>query len=625
MTGAAVAIAAGRSPRDEVATAPGGAPTPLSLPMPPPIRIEDPAILYLVAAGFLLSLVSIGYVFRRFSANARDYFCANGQAKWWLVGGSVFMQSFSAWTFTGAAGAAYSAGWSLVVMYGAGVVASTVTALTVAPWFRRLRVTTPADAIRLRYGPGMEQLYSYLQLVAGLLFSSMQLLSLAIFTSALLGFPVWAVTLALGTVVLFYTVLSGAWAVLAADFVQSMVLVPVTVLLTWECLHRMGGFDGLLAHISAAGLSAQYAPFKSLKTIAAIPGIEAGYFSLGFFFAWHLNTTIQTNSLMNCGKYLTVKDDREARKAAALTAALSFVAMLVFFVPPITARLLIPGDIAALGLSRPAEGAYAAIAMHLLPTGLVALVLVAMCAATMSSLDGGLTGLAAIVTENAYPAICRRLRRRPREGAARLRLGRVVNLACAGTVISLTLLLARAESSRGVFGLGLDIIAIVLAPVALPMALGLWVRRVPAGTPAFTIGCGLAVAVAVAFLPQRLGAAPWLYHERILTVIAAGTVAFFASRAWNRGLDEETARRDAAFFALRDRPVDFAVEIGVGNDARQMRILGSFAGVLALAFLLLLFPRSSRGFAPEFIVLAGTSVLIGATLHVMARRLERNR
>jgi hypothetical protein len=43
----------------------------------------------------------VGLVFRRFSHNSRDYFCAGGQATWWLVGGSFFMQGFSAWTFTG--------------------------------------------------------------------------------------------------------------------------------------------------------------------------------------------------------------------------------------------------------------------------------------------------------------------------------------------------------------------------------------------------------------------------------------------------------------------------------------------------------------------------------------------
>lgn len=586
------------------------------------LQIRDTPLIYLIAAGFLLVLVSIGFVFRRFSRDARDYFCANGQAKWWLVGGSVFMQSFSAWTFTGAASAAYAVGWSVVVMYGAGVVASTVSAFSTAAWFRRLRVTTPADAIRLRYGPGMEQFYSYLQLIAGLLFSSTQLLALAIFTSALLGFPVWMIVLVLGIVVLFYTVLSGAWAVLAADFVQALVLVPVTILLTCVCLHQVGGLSGLFERIAAANLQEPYAAFKSAETLAAIPGISTGYFTIGFFIAWYLNTAIQTNSLMNCSKYLTVKDDREARRAALLTAVLTIVAMLFFFIPPISARLLIPEEIAAMALRHPAEGAYAGIAMHVLPPGLVGLVLVAMCAATMSSLDGGLTGLAAVVTQNAYPTFCRWLGLKPAEGAARLRLGRTVTLGCAATVIAVTLGLARAGGAGGVFGLVLEIIAILLAPVALPMVLGLWVRRVPWWTPVATIVAGLAAALAVAFLPELLGTTAWLYHERVFTVAGTGLVVFFASRHWSGALDPETIERERHFFALRDRPVNFAQEVGRGNDSRQMSIMGLFAWALTLAFLLLTLPRSSAGHSIKFIILAVTSAVIGFALQWRARRHE---
>jgi hypothetical protein len=154
----------------------------------------------------------------------------------------------------------------------------------------------------------------------------------------------------------------------------------------------------------------------------------------------------------------------------------------------------------------------------------------------------------------------------------------------------------------------------------LPMALGLWVRRVPWWTPAFTIVCGLVASLSAAFLPQLLGAAPWFYHERIFAVVGTGLIAFFASRHWGGALDPETAAREEQFFALRNRPVDFAHEVGVGNDARQIKIIALFAWALALAFLLLTLPRSSQGHGLKFIVLAATSASIGLLLHWRARR-----
>lgn len=70
--------------------------------MPPhnpvsPSAINDKSIILLVVAGFLLMQVTVGLAFRRFSKNTSDYFRAGGQATWWLLGGSAFMQSFSAW------------------------------------------------------------------------------------------------------------------------------------------------------------------------------------------------------------------------------------------------------------------------------------------------------------------------------------------------------------------------------------------------------------------------------------------------------------------------------------------------------------------------------------------------
>jgi SSS family transporter len=580
--------------------------------------VQDRSLVYLVAAGFLVSLVGVGLVFRRFSRDSRDYFCANGQAKWWLVGGSLFMQSFSAWTFTGAAGAAYRAGWSVMVMYGAGVVANLFVARFAGPWFRQLRVTTQADAVRLRFGVGMEQFYSYLQLAAGFMFSGAQLFALAIFTSTILGFEVWAVIVVLGVVVLFYTAMSGAWAVLAADFVQALVLVPVTLMLAFICLARLGGLDGMFEAIEAAGLRGDFAPFKSTETVASLPGVSAGYFTLGFFVAWYLNTTIQNSSLLACGKYLAVKDGREARRAALLASGLALLGMMVFFLPPMAARLLVPEAIESLPLNNPAEGAYAGIALHLLPPGLVGLVLVAMCAATMSSLDGGITGLAAIITQNAYPALCRRFGRTPIEGRARLAMGRVVNLVCAVSVIALALVLAK-MGAGGVFALVLDIIAVLLAPVALPLMLGVFVRRVQRYVAPVAIVCGLCTGAGAAFLPSWTGGEPWLYHERIFAVVVAGTCAFFAARRFGPRLDHETAAIEVEFFSRRDRPVDFAVEVGAGNDSRQMRVIGCFALALCGGFLLLALAESSRDHLGKFMVPAVFAGGVAAALFSRAR------
>lgn len=131
------------------------------------VELVDRETVFAVIAGYLVTLIVVGLVFRRFSKDTSDYFRAGGKAAWWLIGGSVFMRGFSAWTFTGAAGAAFQAGWSLPLMFGANVVAFLTVAAVSGAWFRQLRCITSVDLIRLRFGPRLEQFAAYLGMLTG--------------------------------------------------------------------------------------------------------------------------------------------------------------------------------------------------------------------------------------------------------------------------------------------------------------------------------------------------------------------------------------------------------------------------------------------------------------------------
>jgi SSS family solute:Na+ symporter len=117
--------------------------------------IQDKTTIFGVIAGYFALLITVGIVFRHFSKDTSDYFRAGGKAAWWLIGGSVFMQGFSAWVFTGAAGAAFRVGWSLPLMVAATVVGFITIALFTGPWFRQMRCVTACDLVRLRFGAAM--------------------------------------------------------------------------------------------------------------------------------------------------------------------------------------------------------------------------------------------------------------------------------------------------------------------------------------------------------------------------------------------------------------------------------------------------------------------------------------
>ena len=581
--------------------------------------VQDKATIFAVVAGFLIMLVTVGLVFRRFSKDTSDYFRAGGKATWWLLGGSLFMQNFSAWTFTGAAGAAFQAGWSLPVMFIGTVLALAANASFSAAWFRQLRCVTGADLIRLRFGAEMEQFAAYLNLLTGPIYGGVQLYGLAIFTSTLLGVNVSYTIVVLGVVVLFYAALSGAWAVLAADFIKALVLMPISILLAVICLWKIGGLSGLLAAIDHAGLTAAFAPIKTPEVLGTMSGVDPHWFTLTFFLAWYGNHLINGVSLNNGGKYLSAKDGREARRAAALAGGLFLLGLFIWFIPPMTARLLIADQVRGMALPNPIEGAYAAIAIHFLPAGLVGLVLVGMCAATMSALDVSLTSLAGNITQNIYPAACRVVGLTPWEGRARFFLGKFVNALCASAIICSAL--AMAQFGRGgIFKILMDVMATVGAPLAMPMLLGLFLRRVPVAAPFVAIAAGFCVSLSIYLAPLVSDVKPWSFQYQMGAVVVVSVISFLLVRALHRP-DAAMLERETVFFARRDRPVDFAAEIGEGNDGRQLRIVGLFGAAIGAAILLLLIPASSAGHAMEIAAVALSTLAVSGLMIWAGRRL----
>jgi len=583
--------------------------------------MQDKTTVFAVIVGYLLTLIMVGLVFRRFSSDTSDYFRAGGRAAWWLIGGSVFMRGFSAWTFTGAAGAAFQAGWSLPLMFGANALAFLVVACVTGGWFRQLRCITSVDIVRLRFGPGLEQFAGYLGMFAGPVYGGIQLYGLAIFTSILLGTNIYYTIILLGFVVLFYAGISGAWAVMAADFIKALVLIPITVLLAVVCLRAVGGIGGLVDAIGRAGLTTAFQPVKTADLLGTMKGVNPGWFTWAFFLAWYCNTILQGNEPGTAGRYLSAKDGRGARLAALLAAGLFAMGLFIWFIPPMSARILIADQVASMPLPKPVEGAYAAIAIHFLPPGLVGLVLVGMCAATMSALDVGLNLLAGNITQNVYPAACRVLTITPLEGRPRLVLAKFVTLCCALAVVSCALAMAR-FGRGGIFNIMIDVMATIAAPMSVPLVLGLFMRRVPSAAPFASIGAGFCVSLSIYLSPLLFGTDPWVFQYQVGAVIVVSLVSFLLVRALVNP-DKEALDREREFFGRRDRPVDFATEIGSGNDGHQLRIVGAFGVALGLAILFLLIPASSAGHAGMICAVALSTLSIGGFMAWMGVRSDR--
>jgi len=458
------------------------------------------------------------------------------KSTWWLMGTSIFMLMTSAGTFTGGAGQAYMSGWSFLLM-SLGSLFGYVCMMFFAPWMRRTRAVTPPDAIRLRYGPFVEQINAYLGAAGGMLWGGTWLLALGQFMAVVFNVPVPTVILFVGIVVVFYSVSGGSWSVQITDTLQAYILVPIALVVLFLSMRQVGWMDGLLQGIADKGLQDDYKVIMEVghqyKSSAAKVGL--GYFSIGWLVASLVYSFVLSANMTSCWRFLSVKSDRDARKAALLAGVLLCLGTFVWYMPAMVGRILYEDEINAMGknvvvqanvessaetaadaesdmeatatentaesaadtetktaaapkedarkLNNPADGAYAYVAKKVLPPGLLGLVVIGLFAATMSSLDSSLTGNAGLVTNNIYPPLARLFGKEPWTGTKLLRLTQVINLLLGAWAIVLAMLLYRMSGEKSLFDIGQEIINLVSTPMVLAMTLSFFIRWLPWWAP----------------------------------------------------------------------------------------------------------------------------------------------
>lgn len=607
---------------------------------------------YAVIASYLVFLVLVGFVLRRFSSNVSDYFRAGAKGKWWLVGASAFMGAFSAWTFTGAAGAAFESGWSITVIFLANVLAFTVHAAVLAPWFRQLRAITAPEVIQMRFGPVTQQAYAWLYAALGLLYASIWLWGLAIFISAVFDFSTPAsavgmsevpfVILVTGTVVLLYSVTGGSWAVMVTDVLQSLILIPLTLLVAYLCLREVGGVRGMLDGIRDAGLSEHFG-------IITAPGehtpdkADPDYWKYTWQFAAAalVYKTVTFSTIDIAQKYFGVKNGTEARWAAMLAGGLMLAGMVFWFIPPIVARLLWADEVMAVEMSKPAEAAYAVAGLKVLPVGLIGLMVVAMLSATMSSMDSGLNKNAAVFTRDIYPLFGRILGFKEAGAKTNFLFGQITSVALGVIIIMIALYLAGQEDGKGVFEAMINVGAMLTLPMSVPLCLSLFIPRVPSWAALMTVivtlvpsslsfGAGKGWGATLLGEETLAGmsdfgrswvATGWPYHRTVLINLLTGTIAFCATIPFWGTASSKYREKVTAFFTRMHTPIDFETEVGDANDGRQLRVVGTFAvimgsGIASLSIMPIaendLRDRVAIVFVGGFVAIVGGMLMLGA-------------
>jgi solute:Na+ symporter, SSS family len=576
---------------------------------------------YVVLAFYFVFMLGLGWVFKRFARNTSDYFRGGGEMLWWICGAGAFMVSFSAVSFTGMAGKAYADGPVVLVIFIGNAVGFFISYLWFAPLSRQTRAVTAMEVVRARFGRFSEQFFTWIQIPVGTFYAGLWLFGLAVFVSAGFGWSLEFTIIGTGVVVLIVALLGGNWSVTAGDFVQMLVLMPVTLVVAVLSLVKVGG---------------------PVEFVREVPphfwnwGEKAGWGLIGL---WVVMTLLQKfvsiNSMQDCSRYLSVKDSGHARKAALLGTVLFVIGPVLWFIPPMAARIVYPtvADF-PMKLEKPAEAAYFVMALATLPAGMMGLLLSGIFGATMSSMDGGLNKNAGFFVKNFWqPHV------RPNASDGELMLVSKVSTVVLGVLIILAALVAANAKTLTIFEMMTYFGALVGVPTAVPLVLGLIFKSAPSWAGWTTVLVGIAtslltnVFLSASDMTRYFG---WEFNSREASdwVFISGTAMnllvpslWWAMACWIgygkpgavpevTKLSEVTSlpegQRIEALFTLMKKPVDFHAEEGnEGSDNRQAKVMGMLTliyGAFVTALLALPNPWWGR---LSFVFCGGLMLLIG--------------
>jgi solute:Na+ symporter, SSS family len=345
------------------------------------IRI-DSLDLAIIGAYFLIVFAIGGYLAWR-TRSADDLFLAGRRLGWLPIGLSLFASNISSTTLIGLMGAAYT--WGLAVANYEWMAAPllVVFAVFLIPLYLRSRIATVPEYLERRFDWLARRYFSAMTLVSNIVVDTAGTLFAGAIVLATLvpGLDIFTAALILAAIAGIYTAAGGLAAVVYTDVLQAIVLLIGASLVTFFSLQAIDFDWGRVVAETHPDQLSLFLPMSdpNLPWLGVVVGVPV----LGFYF-WCTNQFVVQ-------RVLGARDIENARWGALLAGFLKLSVLFIMVIPGVVAILIIPG-------LEQSDQVFPALIAELLPAGVRGLVLAALVAALMSSIDSTLNSAATLLT-----------------------------------------------------------------------------------------------------------------------------------------------------------------------------------------------------------------------------------
>ena len=501
---------------------------------------------WLLLVTYGAATIGLGYYYSRKQSSTAEYFRGTGRMNPTLIGFSLFATLLSTISYLSIPGEVIGKGPMGFFAMLALPINYVIVGYWMIPVYMRRRVTSTYELLEDRLGVGIRLLGACMFIVLRLVWMSLLVHLAAVAMAVMLGagpeMVPWIAALT-GLVAVVYTAMGGLRAVVITDFVQTLLMLGGGLLVIAIISYDLQGFSWIP--------TSWHPNWDHQPVFSFDPGTRLTLVgTLINTITWYVCTAGGDQTAVQ--RFMATADARAARRSlrtqlivgAVLGSTLTLVgfALLEYFT--VHDELLPTG----ISLADNADKVFPRFIAFHLPPGVSGLVVAAMFAAAMSSLDSGLNSISAVVTSDFLD----RFRRRPLGEEQQVRIAKLLAFGIGSAVVAGSTFLEGVPGN--ISAVTSKTTNLLVTPI---FGLFFFALFVPFARPAgVVVGAvfGTVTAALIAFSGPLLGLDPetgydpvsfmWIGPAALVVNIATGTVVSLAlTRLRPRSTVEQKARQ----------------------------------------------------------------------------------
>jgi SSS family solute:Na+ symporter len=336
--------------------------------------------------GYFILVGIVAVVVSRREKDSADYFLAGRNLPWWLIGISLIASNISTEQLVGQAGQGVDFGLAVAAYEWMSAITLVIVARWFLPAYMANRVTTMPEYLERRFDVRSRGwLALYMMLAYTFVAMATVLYSGGLALETMFGLPLWWGVALLAVFAGAYTAYGGLKAVVWSDLIQGTMLLLGGALIYFLGLRAVGGWGSLM---DEAG--------DKFHMVLPLDHPELPWFAIFFGGLWIANLFYWGCNQFITQRALGARNLKQGRYGIVFAAYLKLLIPFIAVIPGIMAYVLYADEITR------SDMAYPLLIAKLLPGGLTGLMLAALIAAIMSSLDSMLNSTATIFTVDLY-------------------------------------------------------------------------------------------------------------------------------------------------------------------------------------------------------------------------------